>query len=189
MTFLYPWFTSTAKSNFEKYLMPFKGQPNLKFLEIGCFEGLATVWMLENVLTAPSSKIHVIDTFEGSSEHKELDLTNLLKTFKENIQNHAERVTIWKGFSQEVIRKFDPDIRFDFVYVDGSHMAADVLEDAILSFRLLKKGGIMIFDDYGWHKYEDELFNPGPGITAFIEMFDRELEILLKDYQVVIEKK
>ena len=36
------------------------------------------------------------------------------------------------------------------VYVDGSHHARDVLQDAVLAWGLLRPGGYMIFDDYGW---------------------------------------
>ncbi len=39
---------------------------------------------------------------------------------------------------------------FDVVYVDASHMAGDVLSDAVLAWKLLAPGGIMIFDDYAW---------------------------------------
>lgn len=46
--------------------------------------------------------------------------------------------------------------RFDFIYVDGSHRSPDVIYDAILSFGLLKKGGIMIFDDYQGGPYDDK---------------------------------
>jgi hypothetical protein len=31
--------------------------------------------------------------------------------------------------------------RFDFVYIDGSHVASDVLQDAVDCFRLLREGG------------------------------------------------
>lgn len=37
---------------------------------------------------------------------------------------------------------------YDILYVDGSHLAADVLTDAILGWGLVKVGGIIIFDDY-----------------------------------------
>lgn len=40
--------------------------------------------------------------------------------------------------------------KFDFIYVDGLHLSQDVLYDALLSFDLLKVGGILIFDDYLW---------------------------------------
>ena len=39
---------------------------------------------------------------------------------------------------------------FDLVFVDGSHQATDVLTDAVISFQLLRLGGLMIFDDYLW---------------------------------------
>ena len=37
---------------------------------------------------------------------------------------------------------------YDYIYIDGSHMPKWVLIDAVLSWDLLKKGGLMIFDDY-----------------------------------------
>jgi predicted O-methyltransferase YrrM len=37
---------------------------------------------------------------------------------------------------------------FEFIYIDGSHQAPDVISDAILSFHLLKSGGVIAFDDY-----------------------------------------
>lgn len=32
------------------------------------------------------------------------------------------------------------------VYIDGSHWAKDVLTDAVMAWRLLKEGGVMILD-------------------------------------------
>ena len=49
-------------------LAKLKGKENIKFLEIGCFEGRATNYLLENILTGEGSEIHVVDTFEGSRE-------------------------------------------------------------------------------------------------------------------------
>ena len=37
--------------------------------------------------------------------------------------------------------------KYDIIYIDGSHEARDVLEDAVLAYRLLKIGGLLIFDD------------------------------------------
>jgi len=39
---------------------------------------------------------------------------------------------------------------FDFIYVDGSHVAKDVLTDACMAWPMLTVGGVMCFDDYGW---------------------------------------
>jgi len=189
MSFKYNWFDISAKKNFEIYLAGLKGKPDLKFIEIGPFEGRATVWMLENILTAPSSKIICTDTFEGSDEHKALgvDTSSLYQTFMDNTQQYRDKITLIKGISQEVLRLLAAD-KYDFVYIDGSHRAPDVLEDAVLSFRLLKHGGLMIFDDYEWKYCEDPVESPKMAIDAFLSVFAKEYKLLLKSYQVVIQK-
>lgn len=81
---------------------------------------------------------------------------------------------------------------YDFIYIDGDHHAASVLEDAVLSFPLLKKGGIMIFDDYRWGEQlettPERLNIPKPAIDAFLDIYADKIKVLLKDYQVIIEK-
>jgi len=189
MTFLYNWFGQAGEKNFWNFLMPLAGKPGLSFLEIGCFEGRATDWMLRNVLTAPDSRITVIDPFTGSSYYKEDKIVteNLRGRFEENIAHNKEKVKILQGFSQEILR--DVKDIYDFIYIDGSHKAGDTLEDAVLAWRMLKSGGIMIFDDYKWHKYEDEHLNPKMGIESFLTVFGDQLDILLEDYQVIVKKK
>jgi hypothetical protein len=44
------WFTENIPV-WLKVLSPFKGKPNLNYLEIGVFEGRSVIWMLENIQT------------------------------------------------------------------------------------------------------------------------------------------
>ena len=76
-------------------------------------------------------------------------MTEVERRFDHNLRvaHAAHKVTKIKATSREALRKL-PFESYDLVYLDGSHMAADVLEDAVLSFPLLKPGGILIFDDY-----------------------------------------
>lgn len=172
------WFETTAKENFEKYVKPLHGE----FLEIGCFEGNATRWMLDNT----NAKITVIDTFEGSDEHKDMDIDtkNLRSRFEENIKDKADRVTIHEGKSQDVLKKLDG--QFDFIYIDGSHYTSDVLQDAVLSFSLLKNGGIMIFDDYEW--FISSNLQPKTAINSFILCYLGQIEVVGKNSQCIIKK-
>lgn len=194
MSFLYDWFSHNI-SVWEKFLKKYKNKEKLLFLEIGCFEGKSTLWLLENILTHPSSKIVVIDTFEGGDDQKYIGLQteNLLKRFKANLKDFISedskknRVIIKKGFSGEVL-KSQTD-QFDFIYIDGSHIAKDVLEDAVLSWDLLKVNGTMIFDDYGWDCYKDETLNPKPAINCFLRTYRGWYKILHAEYQVIIQKK
>ncbi len=73
-------------------------RPGLRFLEIGCFEGRATVWMLTNVLTHPTCRIDVIDTFAGSPELAVYP--DLLDVFYENTESWRGMVQVWMGESQ-----------------------------------------------------------------------------------------
>lgn len=188
MTFTNKWFDTSGKANFEKYLAHLKGKTGLRILEIGCFEGRATKWLVENILSGGGGEVLVIDTFEGSMEHQNIRL-NLYSNFVRNVKDvYPENIRIRRGKSQEVLREFGCKPLFDFVYIDGSHIASDVLEDAILSFRLLKTDGILIFDDYGWDKYEDKTLNPRLGINCFLEAFKGKYRLLFQAYQVGIVK-
>src|SRR6185312_6234037 len=72
--------------------------------------------------------------------------------------------------------------RFDFVYIDGSHQAPDVLADAVLAFQLLKLGGVLVFDDYLWAMEplgRQDFYNmPKPAIDAFVNVFQRKLRLV-----------
>lgn len=84
-----------------------------------------------------------------------------------------------------------------------------VLSDAVLSWDLLKKGGLMIFDDYHfieekppqsrptgidfldyyiWKKRKRDTHSPKPAIDAFLKIFGPYLEVVSKKFQVVVKK-
>ena len=75
--------------------------------------------------------------------------------------------------------------------LDRSHMAKDVLVDAVLAWDLLKPGGYIIFDDYNWYGPRSRLvpnFTPKLAVDAFVKIFDPYLELIHKDYQLVVRK-
>ena len=67
--------------------------------------------------------------------------------------------------------------RFDIVYVDGSHRAADVYSDAALTWPLVAAGGIVIFDDYEFDQMEEEAERPKLGIDAFLAAFEGQYRL------------
>lgn len=167
------------------------GQPGLRFLEIGCFEGMASVWLLEHVLTDPSSRLTVIDTFEGSWEHEGYELSTLRQRFEENVSPWQDRVEVLQARSFDALCRLNTEHRepFDFIYVDGSHHAADVLSDAVLAWPLLRRGGLLCFDDYLWRIEEDPpLETPKLGIDCFVEAQRDKLIVRHDAYQFVAEK-
>lgn len=173
------WFTSRIPV-WEEALRPLKGQPQLHYLEIGVFEGRSALWMLENVLTHPASRMTCIDTFPGQLEDR----------FRANLalSGMAEKVTVLKGYSQEILKSLPPG-SFDLIYIDGSHVAKDVLTDAVLSWQLLKTGGMLIFDDYRWARRRlppEE--RPQVAIDSFLRVYRREYDLIHKKHQVILKK-
>lgn len=182
----------------KEHVGTFAGKPNLRFLEIGCFEGRSTTWLLDNILTDKTSNITVVDTFEGSMEHPSMgvDTSNIYETFKNNIGGFEDKVDIKIGKSGDILKKFElGKDSFDFIYIDGSHMAKDVLLDAVLSWDLLKSNGILVFDDYNWGQEFKHIERPKLAIDTFLEIYKGEYELLSTqeqlqhpDAQVIIKK-
>ena len=135
------------------------------------------------------ANLTVIDTFAGSVEHDKDFEKNLFDRFSENIEPYDGRVETMIGKSSEKLKELKCGECFDFIYVDGSHQAKDVLEDAILAFPLLKENGIMIFDDYTWRGGKDQYELPAMGIDAFLFVYANQLNVLAKNQQVVLAKK
>jgi len=177
------------------------GRAGLKVLEIGVFEGRSTCWLLENHCSSLDSSITVIDTFSGGVEHHGMDLKNLRQLFERNIstiQSEA-RIEILEGYSFRELSRLVTTISgndgFDFISVDASHQAADVLSDCVLAFQLLRRGGVMALDDYLWSAEsagnEDILNSPKVAIDAFTNIFRRQLTIVpnLPLYQLYLQKR
>lgn len=166
------------------------GRPELRFLEIGCFEGRSTAYLLDNILTHGSSKIDVVDTFNGSTNEigmKSLNTTNLLDIFKHNTRKHKEKVNIHIGISKDILRQLRHEPTYDLIYIDGSHESHNILEDAVLSHDLLKQYGLLIFDDYLWTGPSSK--TPKIAIDSFVNIYEEFYEILWSDYQVICKKK
>jgi predicted O-methyltransferase YrrM len=137
--------------------------------------------MLENVLTHPSSTATGIDIFPG--DLKSLYLSNL------RISGYADKVTTIEGYSQVELRKV-PFGSFDIIYIDGSHTAPDVLADALLCWPLLKKRGILIFDDYAWMRGKyPPLERPEMAIKAFVGNYVDYIDTVHIGWQFIVQKK
>lgn len=172
--------------------------PRLRILEVGVFEGRSTCWLLENFCKTPESTIVAIDTFQGGIEHQNMELGGLRKQFEDNIATVVSpaKVEVRAGLSLDQLCRLlaENTPQFDFISVDASHQATDVLGDAVLAFQLLKSGGVMAFDDYIWSPMrpgtENPLLLPKVAIDAFTTIYSQKLRILpnLPLYQLYVQK-
>lgn len=149
-----------------------------KILEIGCYEGRSTGWFLENF---PDATVEVIDDFSASGY---LLNKRSFEFFKHNIKQYQKRVIINLGKSQKILPLLKD--KYDIIYVDGAHDYESVKIDIIYSWKLLREGGIIIFDDYRW-KREGIDGRPKEAIDDFLENTGN-LEVLSKEKQVIVRK-
>lgn len=187
------WFTINLPI-WEHYLQRFAHQSELMALEIGSWEGRSTCWLLDHILTHPTAQITCIDTFAGGAEHQALWQGSFLQTIEQRFDFNVaqtgapEKVKKIVGKSQMVLRSLPPNA-YHLAYIDGSHIASDVLEDALLTWGLIKVGGIIIFDDYQY-TFPSEVTEAPPktAIDAFLTTFSKKIVLLHQGYQVLVEK-
>lgn len=152
------------------------GIPN-NVLEVGVFEGSTTFWLADNVTPHNSSlKITSIDPHNDSADLT-VNLHEVGDRFKKNIDlNIYKNVRYINKYSGEgLIDLINEKEKFEIIYIDGDHRAAGVLEDLILSWKLLKVGGIILCDDTTtWKHYDENKFassqmSPRLAVESFIQ--------------------
>lgn len=163
-------------------------EKEIRALEIGCWEGRSALFLLD---TLPKARLTAVDTWEGSEENDQPEILSALENnFDANLQQYRDRLEKFKGTSFSYFQSCEgrKDIQFDFMYIDGSHHADDVMCDAIKGFAHLKVGGIAIFDDYLWRYYDRPRDNPAGAINAFLRMKQGTYELLAVHSQIAIRK-
>jgi len=183
------WFyDNNTVSDFKMGLSELKGKKKLKFLQIGVFTGNASVWLLENILTDPTSLLIDIDPWCVNLPHESIyDWKDVEAAYLEQVEPYGKKVQSVKAYSKDWLKEHR-DGGFDFIYIDGDHLPESVTLDADLSWDLLKVGGIMAFDDYEWDHPDGTDKNPKPAIDAWLEKHKNDIEIFHKGWQVWIRK-
>lgn len=187
------WF-SWAPEVWQQLIPLLPGTPGKRrFLEIGSFEGRSAVWIMENMMQ-DGDILYCVDTWAGGEEHGAEDMDAVWSRFcrnttlarKKHRDRHCENV---RNTSYEALVSFARTKHsFDFLYIDGSHIAKDVLTDACMAWPLLNKGGIMVFDDYLWGDPRDTLHRPKIAIDAFTNIFAEEMQHVHSGYQLIVRK-
>jgi len=189
------WFSSSI-DQWRCLLAPIAGSPGLRFLEVGVYEGRATVWLLRNVLGHPSARLDCVDPFEWrvrDGRPAQSQMQDVKRRFHRNVEatGAPHKVRLIEARSEDALCTL-PARSYDCVYLDGSHRSADVLSDAVLAFRLLKPSALLLFDDYGLaasRGIPESLDDPKAGIDAFLHVYARRVEVVSAGYQVAIRRR
>jgi len=147
-------------------------------LEIGSFEGASAVWLMDHrpdlTLTCVDIFGPAFDDVTGEYEHR----------FERNVAEYGDRVIKLKGKSTDVLPTLPKRKTYDLIYIDGDHSYEGALYDAMNAYPLLKKGGVLIFDDYN-----NDQFGVRKAVDEFLETVT-DFEVLREDgdYQMAIKR-
>ena len=157
------------------FFLPKSKDIKFDYLEIGSHEGMSLLNILEQYKNVYAT---CIDLWSDAVVEK---------IFDENFKNFKNLEKI-KSDSIIALRKLSDNNReFDYIYIDGLHEGTHILIDAIQSFKLLKRKGIIIFDDFMQHD-KSLLHKSYQGIYCFLKLFKKHLKILYFQNILVVKK-
>ena len=174
----------------DKNLLYMKGNP-IKILEIGIGKG-ETMEKFTQIFLESNKKAEYygIHTFKKDldSDQSITDIKKIVNSKKEH-SLVSNKIYIMDEDTDTLLQKYISDnIVFDIIYINSSYFAKDILLDAVLSLKLLKIDGIMLFNNYLWEKLEPIMYSPKPAIDAILSIYKNEIAILFMGYQVIIKK-
>jgi hypothetical protein len=168
------------------------GEAPIKYLEVGVHYGRNFFEVNETFAKHPESELHAIDPWTDYEEYPEYkgQQDSIYEQFLKNKgtlpEEQLKKIHVHRGLSHETIPKL-PDEYFDLIYIDGNHEPEFAMEDGVLAFRKLKKGGYMIFDDFG-----PDPICPTAGLQGFATGYQKVTEIVkggVVDGQMCLRKK
>tara|TARA_B110000259_G_C14012005_1_gene399952 strand:- start:172 stop:921 length:750 start_codon:yes stop_codon:yes gene_type:complete len=182
LTLTFNWFGQNAQiwiHFFKKFNLENK---EINILEIGTFEGLSSSFFLRYL---KKSNLVAVDSLDKKTSFYKNFLKNKSKLRSFKFHNLSSD----NFFSKKIKEKFD------IIYIDGGHNKNSVIVDAKNSFKVLKKNGILIFDDLLYEyknakdkkKYIASDFVIG-GVLLFLSKF-KNFEILYAGHQLILRKK
>lgn len=162
----------------------------INYLEIGAFYGGNLISVANTYASHNNSMLYCIDPWADYNDYIEYkgQQSKIYNTFLQNIENsgHKDKIIINRGYSHSMLHNFKDDF-FDIIYIDGNHEPDYVLQDAVLSFKKLKHGGVLIFDDYTFSG--DGINSTKTGIDLFISEYSQKIEKLgYEEPQMFIKK-
>jgi predicted O-methyltransferase YrrM len=156
-------------------------------LEIGCYEGLSSVYFADNFIDNQNSSLTCVDPFlniDNNDHSVHLDNGEELN-FDYNISNckNTDKITVHKITSDKF---FENNNRtFNFIYIDGCHEPDFIKRDMENSFKFLEKNGIMWMDDYRGGDGSGAIKKQ---MDEILEKYNGQFELILKGYQLAIRK-
>lgn len=147
---------------------------NIKFAELGVFNGEYSK-IIKDIINP--SELYLVDLFEGVTCSGDKDGNNITyldlgESYKNlcNLYSEDVNIKVIKSNTEQFLSSL-PDEYLDAVYIDADHSYEGVKKDLELSYRKVKKGGLIM-----GHDYSTSMF---PGVVDAVNQFcyNNKLEI------------
>ncbi len=162
------------------------------YAEFGVYRAGCAWMVLSTTALDPSRRFHLFDTFEGIPEQNLTDrerqagfagrLSDTSVDYVAGLLGPWDPIPhLWPGDVFETIPAADTG-QLAFVHID-LNAAAPTLHVLEHVYNRVVPGGILVFDDYGWHGYEDQR----ESVDAFLRD-QAEVIVALPTGQAVVTK-
>jgi len=172
--------------NYEKV----KNRENIKVLEIGTYTGISLINIIKLIPNSSGVGVDMWSSYNENNLLENMDALEIEKSFYKNIKISGlenQIMGIKKDSTYALFNYIHCGEKFDFIYVDGSHLLLDCYSDLVLSWQILEKGGILAIDDY-FYKKETVLDSPFEAVNHFLKQYAGKYKLLHKGYRVFLQK-
>ena len=176
-------------NNFDifNFFLPKEKNSKFDYLEVGCFEGLSSFFVLSEYKAVNAILLDIWDMPNPNSKTLSHNFNSIEKAFDQNLSGFDFKKM--KDDSVISMRKLlKENVYFDFIYIDGSHNGEDILSDAIEAFKILKVNGLIFFDDFLQHD-KNRALQSYEGIEKFLTLYSNYLKIEYFQNNLVVRKK
>jgi len=132
------WFLNRNQPTFREYVLPvWEGKP-ITYLEIGVFEGMSIVWMLQRILTHPNSRAVGVDPWLMTRKIGSQQMQDVCDRAWHNTKPWRYKCQLARGNSGEVLARMlgrgaswgITKNSVDLCMVDGDHRVFGMLKTA-----------------------------------------------------------
>lgn len=163
-------------------------------LEIGCFEGLTSNYICDNLLTKrgrlfcvdPLEDRYLVDNLDEHAEYLNNSIDYMKGQYDRFIENtrRQSQIRLVRCKSDDAWSQLNGWGQFDLIYIDGDHRPEQVYKDGCNALKVVKHHGFILFDDYEW---KTEKFAVKDGVDRFFKDNYRKIEELWCGSQLLIQ--
>lgn len=152
------WFGTRNRVTYTTFLgKQYDGTWPVNHIQIGVFEGMDLVWLLQNCLRHPDSRVIAMDPWLKHPKMSQAKMDAVKCRAFANLWPWADKVMVVRDKSTNVLTRMSDGIEvkgrfispgeWDLAVIDGDHRGRTVYTDGVSVLDVLKPGGWMLFDD------------------------------------------